>query len=84
MEAARDTIQLSLDLMAKIPVPAGLEPLAESISKSATHYMVSANIILDHADGVAFDFFDFQRPFSMGGENFHAAGGLRSDARTAE
>lgn len=83
VEVARDTIQLALDSMAEIPVPAGLEPLAESINASASHYIVSANVILDHTDGAAFDFFDFQRPFSMGGHNFHAAGGLLSDARTA-
>lgn len=79
---ARDTIQLALDSMAGIPVPAGLEPLAESITVSASHYIVSANVILGHTDGIAFDFFDFQRPFGMGGENFHAAGGLLSDARS--
>ncbi len=81
VEIARDTIQLALDSMAEIPVPAGLEPLAESINVSASHYIVSANVILDHTDGMAFDFFDFQEPFSKGGENFHAAGGLLSDAR---
>ncbi|MCH7739934.1 MAG: hypothetical protein IIC93_07290 [Chloroflexi bacterium] len=83
VEVARDTIQLALDSMAEIPVPAGLEPLAETINASASHYIVSANVILDHTDGIAFDFFDFQRPFSMGGENFHAAGSLLGDAKTA-
>lgn len=83
VEVARDTIQLALDSMAEILVPAGLEPLAESINESASHYIVSANVILDHRDGIAFDFFDFQRPFSMGGHNFHAAGSLLGEAKTA-
>ena len=83
VEAARDTIQLALDSIAEIPPPAGLEPLAASIVKSATGYMVSANVILEHADGVEFDFFDFQRPFSVGGEEFHETGALLTEARIA-
>ncbi len=83
VEAARDTIQLVLDSIAEIPVPAGLEPLANSINKSAADYMVSANVILDHQDGVEFDFFDFQRPFSMGGDEFHETGALLTEARIA-
>ncbi len=83
VEIARDTIQLALDSIAEIPVPAGLEPLAESIDVSASHYIASANVILDHTDGIAFDFFDFQEPFQMGGHNFHEASGLLTDARTA-
>ena len=49
----------------------------------ATFYLTSADVILGHGDDGSFDFFDFQEPFKTGGENFHEASGLLTEARIA-
>ncbi len=62
------------------PVPAGLEELHTAILTSLRFYSEAARKLLDIPETGEFDFFEFQRPFQTGGENFHEAGRLLADS----
>ncbi len=72
-----DLAKLSLDAD---PVPEGLEELHASILASLRFYSEAAQKLLDVSERGEFDFFEFQRPFETGGENFHEAGRLLAES----
>lgn len=62
------------------PVPEGMEELHSAILTSLRFYGEAAQKLLDIPETGEFDFFEFQRPFQTGGENFHEAGRLLVDS----
>ena len=78
--AAIGSFDLAKQTLEAEPVPEGLEELHNAILTSLRFYSDAAQKLLDIPETGEFDFFEFQRPFQTGGENFHEAGRLLVDS----